>query len=127
MDDENDIALLSQTDAEIHSLRLMSFRRKTEEMCRILGYAEVVIPQMLQEDFRTHFRISKPMFQDILAVIEVDLSRNHGGGVPIISPSKQLLVYLCYMSNQESMREVGHWNWKINCSCCFQQSLQSHH
>jgi hypothetical protein len=26
-----------------------------------------------------------------------------------ITPQKQLLVFLCYLSNQESMREIGHY------------------
>jgi predicted DNA-binding protein YlxM (UPF0122 family) len=33
----------------------------------------------------------------------------HGGGVEQITPQNSLLVLLCYLSNQESMREICHY------------------
>ncbi|XP_069139208.1 uncharacterized protein [Argopecten irradians] len=53
------------------------------------------------DDFRFHFQISNQ--------ISPHLVNNHPGGIVQTDPRKQLLVLLCYLANQESMREVGHY------------------
>jgi hypothetical protein len=63
---------------------------------RIFGYVENIIPQFLEEDFVTHYRISRAVFDEILQRITPDLFPMHGGGVEQITPQKQLLVFLCY-------------------------------
>jgi hypothetical protein len=76
---------------------------------RMIGYAENVVPLFTTANFRYHFRISKEMFEEILTVIGGQLSSKHGGGSEEIQPSKQLLIFLCYMANKETMREIGHY------------------
>ncbi|KAJ8300681.1 hypothetical protein KUTeg_022200 [Tegillarca granosa] len=47
------------------------------------------------------------MFEEILRVIVNDLISKYGGSVEETDPSKQLLIYLWYMANQDSMREIA--------------------
>jgi hypothetical protein len=51
-------------------------------------------------DFKTHYRITLDMFDVIL--------RELHGKLPV-APEKQLLVFLNFMGNQQSMRECGHF------------------
>ncbi|XP_062609347.1 uncharacterized protein LOC134271110 [Saccostrea cucullata] len=76
---------------------------------RVPGYVENVIPLFSTDNFRYHYRISKEMFEEILVNIGAYLTSNHGGGIEGIPPSKQLLVFMCYMSNKVTMREIGHY------------------
>jgi len=60
-------------------------------------------------DFKTHYRITLDMFDVILRELHGKLERhNHGGSVPV-APEKQLLVFLNFMGNQQSMRECEHF------------------
>lgn len=60
-------------------------------------------------DFKTHYRITLDMFDVILRELHGKLEHhNHGGSVPV-APEKQLLVFLNFMGNQQSMRECGHF------------------
>lgn len=73
----------------------------------IANYAEVVVPQFTGEMFRYHFRISLQMFEEILNIISPSLLSVHGGGTEKTDTRKQLLIFMCYISNQESMREIS--------------------
>lgn len=76
---------------------------------RITGYVENIIPLFSTDNFRYHYRISKEMFEDILTKIGACLTSKQGGGIEGIPPSKQLLIFMCYMSNKVTMREIGHY------------------
>ncbi|XP_062583188.1 putative nuclease HARBI1 [Saccostrea cucullata] len=81
-------------------------RRK--HLPRLGGFSEETIPHFTNEDFKLHFRISKGMFEEILARISPRLvTVDHGGGIAETPPCKQLLIFLSYIANQESMREVS--------------------
>lgn len=71
---------------------------------RILGYAENTVPVIST----THFRICKEMFEVILQHIGGELLPSHGGGSDETDPSKQVLLFLWYLANQQSMREISH-------------------
>lgn len=71
---------------------------------RILGYAENTVPV----NSTTHFRICKEMFEVILQHIGGELLPSHGGGSDETDPSKQVLLFLWYLANQQSMREISH-------------------
>ena len=74
---------------------------------KICGFAENIIPQYSFDDFRFHFRIGRSLFEEILPEFVPHLTSAHEGGILQVDPTKQLLVFLWYMSNQESMREVA--------------------
>ncbi|VDI33740.1 Hypothetical predicted protein [Mytilus galloprovincialis] len=82
---------------------------KRWDVPRIEGYSERVIPRFISEDYRVHFRISKDMFETIHEAIQPKLIFEHRGGNEQISPRKQLLLFLCYMANNETFRELGQY------------------
>ena len=59
-------------------------------------------------DFKTHYRIDMEMFDIILRELHPILERHNIGGSVPIHPEKQLIVFLNFMGNQQSMRECGH-------------------
>ena len=96
----------------INNLSLVSaFTRyvqtKRRHVPKVTGFAENGCTQFSLSDFRSHFRISKPMFDEILMIIQDDLSREYTGGMEPIQPSKSLLIFLCYLANMQSHREIG--------------------
>ena len=60
-------------------------------------------------DFKTHYRIDIEMFDIILRELHPILERHNIGGSVPIHPEKQLLVFLNFMGNQQSMRECAHF------------------
>lgn len=82
---------------------------KRWDVPRIEGYSERVIPRFISEDYRVHFRISKDMSETIHEAIQPKLIFEHRGGNEQISPRKQLLLFLCYMANNETFRELGQY------------------
>lgn len=74
---------------------------------RLTGFAENVVPNFNADNFRYHFRIPKCMFEQILPSIADMLTSKTPGGREETDPTKQLLIYLTYMANQESMREIS--------------------
>ena len=98
-------------------MSLHSIKRRTN-VPRKQGYVENIIPQFLDEDFTTHYRVGRDVFNEILERITPDLTRTFGGSVDQTTPTKQLLVFLCYLANQESMREAGHYfglaKWNVH-------------
>lgn len=73
----------------------------------MVGYVENVVPRYLEEDYRSHFRISKTVVELIHERLGHYLIRQHGGGLEQTTSYKQILIFLWYMANQDSMREVG--------------------
>ncbi|XP_070564609.1 uncharacterized protein [Ptychodera flava] len=97
---------LRTNTAIIVALSCLFLRRKC--VPRITNFAENVVPQYSLQDFCIHFRICKDIFTIVLGRISRVISIEHPGGRPQVSPEKQLLVWIWYMVNQESIREVGH-------------------
>jgi len=108
-------------------LRLLLVSAKRPFLPRIEGYTENVIPTFISEDFRTHFRVSKDLFVTISEKIEQRLIFEHRGGNEQISPSKQLLLFLCYMANQATFRELGQYFGlgKSTAHCCISRAVDA--
>ncbi|MEW8544657.1 MAG: hypothetical protein AB2693_14100, partial [Candidatus Thiodiazotropha sp.] len=51
--------------------------------------------------------IPKCMFDQILPTLAEELTSKTPGGREETDPTKQLLIFLTYMANQESMREIS--------------------
>lgn len=77
-------------------------------LLRILGYAKNTVLVFSTTYFKFHFRISKEMFEVIMQHIGGELLPSHGGGSDETDPSKQVLLFLWYLANQQSMRENSH-------------------
>ena len=90
-------------------LSLSAIKKRRDSVPKIYGYAEHVIPTYNMSDFKMHFRISTVTFHKICDLISHLLLSDHSGGQVAVAPEKMILVFLCYLVNQESMREVGHY------------------
>ena len=83
----------------INNLSLVSaftkyVQTKRRHVPKITGFAENVCTQFSLSDFRSHFRISKPMFDEILMIIQDDLSREYTGGMQSCSHTEKLVFTL---------------------------------
>jgi hypothetical protein len=74
---------------------------------RVSNFAETIVPEYSSTDFRMHFRIYRATFEIILQTIAPHLTTNNVSGKGQIPPEKQLLLFIRYISNQESMREAA--------------------
>ena len=91
------------------------WRRKlgdTERVARacIQAYAEVAIPQLSDNSFRDHSRLSKSTFAKLcLHLRDLDdfAIREHHGGRPLVPIEKQIQIALWILGNQESFRQVA--------------------
>ena len=78
-----------------------------KQVPRVSNIAETIVPEFSSTDFRVHFRIDRATFEIILQTIAPHLTSNNVSGKEQIPPEKQLLLFIWYISNQESMREAA--------------------
>ena len=76
---------------------------------RARGYRDVIGEMIGENDdyFREHFRISRPVFEQLLDHMRPLIEVFYRGGHEPIQPDHQLFVFLWYLCNQQSMREVS--------------------
>ena len=81
-----------------------------QEIPKIHGFAEEVVSRYDDREFRKDFRISRSTFdrlvEEMSAKIKYEECENSGGKTGL-SAVKQMFVFVWYMSNQDSMREIG--------------------
>ncbi|KAK6191317.1 hypothetical protein SNE40_003039 [Patella caerulea] len=88
---------------------------KRPSVPKVEGFTELVI-NLNEEDFRYHCRLNKETFMLLLGEVEAYLvpDVNYvGGGYDSVPPKKQLLVFVWYLSNQCSMRNIA-FNFKLS-------------
>lgn len=62
---------------------------------------------MNEIEFKKHFRLSRDTYNILLTELGPSLKyRQRSTGKPALTPDKQLLVFLWYMANKDSMREL---------------------
>lgn len=94
-------------------LGLLSAAKCAKRLCRqtvpkVFGFVEKTLQLYSARDFKDDFRISKDSFHAIHQELHdhlVYLPRPNGR--PPITPEKQLLISIWYLSNQDSMRGVA--------------------
>ena len=74
---------------------------------KVYGFVDDVISKMISAEFRRHFRVTINMYEHLLRDLKPDLVKHYRGGKEPISPETQLLVFLWYVANQDSQREIG--------------------
>jgi len=62
---------------------------------------------MPRSEFRRHFRISLDVYKHLLGDFHQNLTKTYRGRYLPISPEKQILVFLWYVTNQDSQREIA--------------------
>jgi len=109
MDDDDDMLLRYIDEQNIYEGLTILQRR--ESVPNVAGYMDVInemrIPENI-DDFQYHYRVSRHLFDIILGELYGTLVRNGKGRYETVTPEKQLLVGLSYLSNMQSMREVAH-------------------
>ena len=99
-------ALFAATVIIGHLGHLDHLRR--DHVPRVPGFAENVVPAMNSRDFVQHFRMSRGAFEQVLQLIGPIITDNVvPGGKEAVNVDKQLLLFVWYMANQDSMREVS--------------------
>ncbi|XP_033738912.1 putative nuclease HARBI1 [Pecten maximus] len=107
MDIEEELSIMDEE--EIEELVLVNVGSTNRRIIpKVIGFAEEVIPQYTETDFRRDFRVCKNTFERLIAeltpAIEYTIRESGKEGLPV---RKQLLVYLWYISNQDSIREIS--------------------
>ena len=104
---ENDFFGEDDDDSIVLAAAASIFARR--KLNRILGYFEQTIPTYSLDEFKAHFRMQRATCE--IVVNEVTATGNIPAGNPFgrhaIDPRKQILIYLWYMANQESVRLVA--------------------
>lgn len=92
------------------------FTEKTERP-KVATFLECV-NQMSNAEFSRHFRVSVDVFQHIVDKLSQSLIKEFHGGYHPVSVETQVLVFLWYVSNQNSQREIallfGLSEWSVN-------------
>ena len=109
-EEEEDIAL-----AYFNQFRnigqLLEAAQKRETVPKEVDYKSVIgsmsVPENI-DDSRVHYRLSRHLFDVILQDVCPLLLREGSGPFENVSPEKQLLVCLCSLANNQSMREGAH-------------------
>ena len=79
---------------------------KRESVPRILGFAEETVEKFSEWDFKNHFRLCRATFELILERIGPQLQPVFEFHGMCITPRKQLLIFLWFISNGDSFRAV---------------------
>jgi predicted DNA-binding protein YlxM (UPF0122 family) len=107
LDDEEELAHYDDSEDTLPLMyALFKFRRG--HVPKVIGFAENVVPQYWNIDFKRDFRINKTTFATLLAEIRPKITyEDRAYGKAGMLPEKQLFIFLWYLVNQNSMRECG--------------------
>ena len=107
LDDMDLYLITNEYDEGLFEHVLCMARCTRENMAKICGYYERVVPQYSSITFRRHFRLTKHAVEKICTLVgqsdHLKFRMDNGGRIPISIP-KQLLVTLWYLGNQECLR-----------------------
>jgi hypothetical protein len=74
---------------------------------KVKDFVDNVVDVWSESEFRRHFRISKTMYSHLLNEFRDPLKKiNHGGYIPI-PPKDQLYIFIWYLANLDSQREIA--------------------
>lgn len=105
MNDNGTILYFIKRNVDLSIILLNCIQKR--HVPRVSNFAETIVPEFSSTDFRMHFRIDRATFEIILQTIAPHLTSNNVSGKEQIPPEKQLLLFIWYISNQESMREAA--------------------
>ena len=109
LDDEDECELLRAPQVGIASLALFFVYFRRPFVARITNFAEEVVPLLSLDDFREHFRVTRPTFDAIVNKI------HQVPGIPVVQVhgkepidfGKQVLLTLWYLGTQDSYLSLG--------------------
>ena len=105
MNDNGTILYFIKRNVDLSIILLICIQKR--HVPSVSNFAETIVPEFSSTDFRMHFRIDRATLEIILQTIAPHLTSNNVSGKEQIPPEKQLLLFIWYISNQESMREAA--------------------
>ena len=104
LDDKDECELLRAPQVDIAPLALFLASFRKTFVARITNFAEEVVPLLSLDDFREHFRVTRPTFGVIVNKIHqvpfIPVVQVHGKEP--IDCGKQVLLTLWYLGTQDS-------------------------
>nr|XP_012233082.1 PREDICTED: putative nuclease HARBI1 [Linepithema humile] len=100
--DFNSSSESEEDEDELEHVMCVVERRK---LPRLKNYVENIVPAYSDQQFKSHFRISRGTFKFILAIIASRLKRIRTG-LAMISPQKQFLIAIWRMATPDSYRSI---------------------
>lgn len=77
---------------------------ENETPVRIENYIEYTIPGLSEEQFQQHFRVSRPVFENLLSHVHNKIAKVLVIGRDRISSERQLLAVLWLLATPDSYR-----------------------
>ncbi|CAG2250762.1 unnamed protein product [Mytilus edulis] len=108
LDDVNEQVCVQICDMINELISVISGMLPREEVPKITNFSEITVPRFASRDFRQHFRIDRSTFDIILQSLAPSFIYAHTGGKEQVTVEKQLMLFIWYMANKESMREISH-------------------
>ena len=106
-EDENRVTVL-----DLPNVLAVLYTKERRHIPRITGYVNNVVPAYPLSVFKESFRLSRSTFEtltEMLAGCPGFIGGNEGGGRPQVDVSKQLLITLWVLGNQECYRPIAEW------------------
>ena len=109
LNDEDECELLRAPQVDIAPLALFLAYFRRPFVARITNFAEEVVPLLSLDDFREHFRVTRPTFNVIVNTI------HQVPGIPVVQVhgkepidcGQQVLLTLWYLGTQDSYLSLG--------------------
>jgi len=101
-DSDSDSDIEDMHDSQIW--RKMTLRGSSHKPLRLEGYIDNIIPRLTQDQFRSHFRMTSNIYENLEALLGPVLSATNGK--PVISVRKQLLATLWLLATPDSYRYI---------------------
>lgn len=101
-DDDNEVEI------DNISLLLVCLSSRRSATPKEFGFTDLILTKYSYVDFKHDFRLRRETFDSLLTEMRPYLTYpDRPIGKHPIPPEKQILVYLWYMANQDSMREIA--------------------
>ena len=81
--------------------------RYRQDVVRIEGYVENVVPDLSDTQFQGHFRVTRQAFMGLMTILGPLLTHEDALGRPTIEPQHQLLAVLWLLATPDSYRYIN--------------------
>nr|XP_020487137.1 protein ALP1-like [Labrus bergylta] len=100
--------LRNTAEEERRRRRISTLLLSTQQVIMKTGPEWEVMLDMDDLTFAHHFRVTKPQFDYLLMKLQENgITKEHSKGLPPVPVTKKVLMFLWYMANQNSFREMS--------------------
>lgn len=97
----------SRLNSLICSLPLVQNKAKRRRKAQVINYVEAVMPLYQIDDFPERFRMHRETFHEFTERFSPVLMHGNRDGLMNIPVDKQLLIYIKYVSSQQTMQAIA--------------------